>query len=66
MEKTVLRPRNMSTHSRRICICQQALVAANPGDEVALRTLLDSLQEDFVLFTKPAETSGGAPVFLAL
>lgn len=54
------------THPRRICTCQQALVAANPGDEAVLRTLLDSLQEDFVLFTKPGEASGGAPVFLAL
>lgn len=44
----------------------QALVAANPGDESALKKLLDSLQEDFVLFTKPGEASGGAPVFLAL
>eukprot|EP00903_Cladosiphon_okamuranus_P019699 g18102.t1 len=44
----------------------EALVAANPGDESALRTLLDSLQEDFLLFTKPGEASGGAPVFLPL
>ena len=42
------------------------MVAGNPGEEAALRTLLDSLQEDWMIFTKPAEASGGAPVFLAL
>lgn len=43
------------------------MVSANPGgSEKALRTLLDSMQEDFVLFTKPAGASGGAPTFLAL
>lgn len=47
-------------------MCQQTMVKANPGDEATLRALLDSLQEDFMVFTKPAEASGGAPVFLAL
>ncbi|CAB1105367.1 unnamed protein product [Ectocarpus sp. CCAP 1310/34] len=45
----------------------ETMVSANPGgNEKALRTLLDSMQEDFVLFTKPAGASGGAPTFLAL
>eukprot|EP00752_Nemacystus_decipiens_P004929 g4486.t1 len=44
----------------------EALVAANPGDDAALRTLLDNMQEDFMLFTKPGEATGGEPVFLAL
>ncbi|CBJ28290.1 expressed unknown protein [Ectocarpus siliculosus] len=45
----------------------KAMVSANPGgSEKALRTLLDGMQEDFVLFTKPAGASGGAPTFLAL
>lgn len=50
-----------------LCIRTQAMVSANPGgNEQALRTLVDSMQEDFVLFTKPSGASGGGPTFLAL
>ena len=45
---------------------EQAMIAANPGDDDGLQSLLGSLQEDFAIFTKPAEVIGGQPVFLAL
>lgn len=45
---------------------QQAMLSTNPGNEQSLRELLSSLQEDFVVFTKPAEKSGGQPMYLAL
>ena len=45
---------------------EQAMVAANAGRDEGLQSLLDSLQDDSAIFTKPAEASGGRPVYLAL
>lgn len=42
------------------------MVAANAGKDEGLESLLGSLQEDFAIFTKPGESSGGRPVYLAL
>lgn len=59
---------SISSVARSACSCfvPQAMVAANPGDNASLESLLDTLQDDFVLYTKPAEESGGESRYLAL
>lgn len=42
------------------------MIEANPKDAESLQELLQGLQDDFVLYTKPEVENGGRLVYLAL
>lgn len=58
-------PPSTSRSTGGMHLTSQAMLAKNPTDERSLRNLLESLQDDFVVFTKPTHESS-QPLYLAL